>query len=51
MPLRIDQGGEYAGEHYLYCDSHTSDSFWGGPLFEGYDIESLKEFVAEHEDC
>jgi hypothetical protein len=41
--IRIDEGGEYEGELYIFCDAH--DVLY----FEGRTLEELKAFIAEHE--
>jgi len=42
----IDEGGEYKGERYIYCDGHG----WPPPYFEGYTLDELKAYIAEHEN-
>jgi hypothetical protein len=50
--IRIDQGGEYRGETYIFCTAHettgpNNGQGWGS-IFEGDSLEDLMAFLTEH---
>lgn len=52
--IRVDEGGEYRGETYIWCDACAPGACFpmrdNEPgIFEGRSIEELKVFLAEHE--
>lgn len=52
--LLIEEGGEYRGERYVYCDSHPPGghySYGTGEIFTGTEVEELIKFLDDHRDC
>ena len=50
--IRVDQGGEYRGETYIWCYVCSGGGYpvRDEPgIFEGESIEELKAFLAEHD--
>ena len=57
MPVKVEQGGEYQGETYVWCDVCAHPDFiaqtfsWKYHLagvFQGNSIEALNDFIKEH---
>jgi hypothetical protein len=58
MGLRVEEGGEYCGERYVFCDAHPlsvkryqNNGYGTGEIFEGTSPAELLAFLAEHEQC
>ena len=53
--LRVDPGGEYRGEVYVFCDSHPTEGWnngqGSGAIFDGGTAFDLLAFIAEHGFC
>lgn len=58
MPIKVEAGGEYCGERYIFCTVHelsvqpyqNNGQGWGA-IFEGESRAELVAFIIEHADC
>lgn len=44
--IQVDEGGEYEGERYVFCDAHGRKNVY----FEGRTLAELEAFIAEHRE-
>jgi len=54
--IRVEQGGEYPGETYIWCDQHcpgrpVTEAEVSEAMFELDSLEDLEFFIAAHREC